>query len=126
MGGNAVDQGIAIADASARGQVKHFDVGSMLSDGVIGSIAGAAGGRGAGSKSLTRLGQQSTKRVVNAAKRGGLTAAKKEASKAASYFGKNAKHIVKPFTQAMKKAAAVTILGTTAKGLMWNKKILRG
>lgn len=72
------------------------------------------------------MAKKSYNRVIKVAKHGGVSYAKKEASKAASYFAKNAKHITKPLTTAMGKAAVVSSTTQIAKFMLKNNGIIRG
>ena len=91
MAGNAA---ISMAE-NATNQViankgfNNFDVGDMVTDGVIGGVSGAIGGAGRGSKHLTNLGKQTVKRTINATANKGIKAGMKEAGKAFAYYGKN-------------------------------------
>lgn len=111
MAGNATSQ---VVDNKG---FDNFDVGSMLLDGAIGAAAGLAGGSGAGNKGLTRLGCKTVKRTVNALTHKGVRAATKEFSKAIGYFGKNARHIVKPLAKAFRNSGLTALGGGIAKAL---------
>lgn len=96
---------------------ESFDVGSMLLDGAIGAAAGLIGGSGAGNKGLTNLDRKTVKRTVDALTHKGVSAATKEFSKAIVYFGKNARHIVKPLAFAFARSGTVSIAGSIAKNV---------
>ena len=96
-----------------------FDLGDMLLDGAIGAVAGLAGGSGAGNKGLTRLGKQSLKRAGSALKHKGVRVAVKEFVKGMAYYGKNAKHIVKPLVGAFVKSGTAALTGGVSKAILY-------
>lgn len=73
------------------------DWGSMLLSGMTGAGAGFAGGSGAGSKNLTRIGTTNLKRTWNALTHNGIGAAASTLSRGLTYFAKNANYIRKPY-----------------------------
>ena len=91
MAENATNQVIA------NNGFKNFDVGDMLTDGVIGGVSGALGGAGKGSKHLTNLGKQTVKRTFNTTVNKGVKAGIKEAKKAFAYYGKSTAYYYKPY-----------------------------
>ena len=102
MANNAADQ---VIDNKG---FKNFNVGSMLFDGVVGGIAGRAGGAGAGSKHLNKIGKQLFKRTFNTTTHKGLKAGAKEFVKASANYVKNAKHFIPVFKSGMIKASSVS------------------
>ena len=69
----------------------------MLLSGMTGAGAGFAGGSGAGSKNLTRIGTTNLKRTWNALTHNGIGAAASTLSRGLTYFAKNANYIRKPY-----------------------------
>ena len=90
----------------------NFDVGDMVTDGVIGGISGGIGGVGRGSKHLTNLGKQTVKRTINATVNKGVKAGMKEARKAFAYDGKNTRKYYKSFLKGLPRDFLSTV-GTT-------------
>ena len=85
----------------------NFDVGDMVTDGVIGGVSGAMGRAGRGSKHLTNLGKQTVKRTINATANKGVKAGIKEAGKAFAYYGKNTVKYYKSFIRKLQLAVAI-------------------
>ena len=109
---NAADQIINIKNGK---QTDGFNVGSMLVDAGIGAIAGFAGGSGAGSKNLTKIGVTNVKRSWNALTHKGLGSSLKVLGKGLKYFYKSSKYMVKPLLKAVGKSSASVIINNTAK-----------
>ena len=97
MAENATNQVIA------NNGFKNFDVGDMLTDGVIGGVSGALGGAGKGSKHLTNLGKQTVKRTFNTTVNKGVKAGIKESKKAFAYYGKNTVSYYEQYKKGIKK-----------------------
>ena len=89
-----------------------LDWGSMLLSGMTGAGAGFAGGSGAGSKNLTRIGTTNLKRTWNALTHNGIGAAASTLSRGLTYFAKNANYIRKPLLVALAKSSAA-VIGST-------------
>ena len=103
---NAVDQMINIKNGN---QTDGFDVGSMFADAGIGAIAGFAGGSGAGSKNLTKIGVTNVTRSWNALTHKGVGSSLKVLGKGLIYFYKNSKYMAKPLFKAVTKSSASVI-----------------
>ena len=111
-GNNAADQLVGMANGT---KTDGFDVGSMLLDGTIGAVAGFAGGPGAGNRGLTNIGLKNVKRAWNALTHKGAKVALEVLGQGLTYFGKNARHIVKPLVTAIAKSSGSVIINNTAK-----------
>ena len=109
---NAADQVINIRNGK---QTDGFNVGSMLVDAGIGAVAGFAGGSGAGSKNLTKIGITNVKRSWNALTHKGLGASFKVLGMGLSYFYKSSKYMVEPLLGAIGKSSVSVIINNTAK-----------
>lgn len=83
---SATSEGI---DQVASGQ--KMDIGAVLTEGVIGGVFGAVGGKGNGTKHLMNLGIGTVKRTVNTTVHKGIKSGLKEAGKAFAYYAKNTK-----------------------------------
>ncbi len=83
---SATSEGI---DQVASGQ--KINIGAVLSEGVIGGVFGAIGGKGNGTKSLFNLGVSTVKRTTNATVHKGIKSGVKEATKAFAYYAKSTK-----------------------------------
>ena len=118
--GNAVSSmaSNAASQVVANNGFSNFNAGSMLIDGAIGAAAGLIGGPGAGNKGLTKYGYNTVKRTANALTHKGVRTAAREFSKAMAYFGKNAKHIIKPLAWAFATSGSTTLGGGVAKVLL--------
>ena len=109
MASNATDQ------VARNGGFQNFDAGDMLIDGAIGAGVGLIGGHGAGSKNVTNLGKQTVKRTMDALTHQGVSTATKEFGKAIAYFGKNAKHMVKPLIKSFIRTGTASLAGSAIK-----------
>lgn len=114
-GNNAADQLIGMANGT---KTDGFDVTSMLLDGAIGAVAGFAGGAGAGNRGLTKIGLTNLQRAGNALTHKGTKAALDVLGKGLTYFGKNARHMVKPLVIAIAKSSGSVIINNTAKAMI--------
>lgn len=83
---SATSEGI---DQVASGQ--KINIGAVLTEGVIGGVFGAVGGKGNGTKHLMNLGIGTVKRTVNTTVHKGIKSGLKEAGKAFTYYAKNTK-----------------------------------
>lgn len=92
----------------------NFDVGDMVTDGVIGGVSGVIGGAGKGTKHLTNLGKQTVKRTVNTTVNKGIKAGIKEGSKAVAYYGKSTAYYYKPYFKGLLKDTATSGLSAFA------------
>ena len=119
MTNNAVDQFVAMSETTGT-EKPSFNVSSMLRDGTVGALAGWAGGPGAGSKNLTKIGITNVKRTWNALTHKGVKEASTTLRKGLSYFTKNAIHIRKPFFHAMIKSSATVITSSIATNTYGN------
>ena len=115
MANNAVDQLAAMRTPIETDT--SFSFGLMLVDGAIGALAGYAGGPGAGSKNLTKIGLTNIKRTWNALTNKGVKAAATTLGKGLSYFSKNAKYMSKPLVTAITKSSATVVSSSFAKRL---------
>ncbi len=71
---------------------KKIDIGAVLSEGVIGGVFGAIGGKGNGTKNLVNLGVSTVKRTSNTTIHKGIKAGIKEASKAFKYYSRSTRN----------------------------------
>ncbi len=111
IAGNAA---ISMAENSANQVIQNkgfnnFNVSEMLFDGVIGGLSGAIGGKGNGTKHLTKLGKQTLNRTVDAYINSGFKAGLKEFKKAFAYYGKNSKHFYSAFFKGLLKDFTVAV-----------------
>ena len=109
---DVVDQFIGIRNGTNK---EGFDICSVLINGVIGGIAGFAGGPGAGNKGLTNIGLKNLNRTWDALTHKGVNAAIDVLGRGLTYFGKNARHMIKPLGEAIIKSSGSVIIGNTLK-----------
>ena len=95
---------------------KKFSVGSLVTDGIIGGVAGLAGGKGVGGKHFDKLGAKVITRPLNAMKHGKWGKVASEASKATSYYIKNVKGgYRREFVRGLVNSTAVNLTASVGK-----------
>ena len=93
----------------------NIDYGEVAIDTVIGGAVSAIGGKGTGTKHLTKLGKQTVKRTVNTTTHKGIKAGVHEAGKAFSYYTKNTKNYYHSFRRSTLFDSIITVANSLFK-----------